>query len=790
MPTTTTPQSEYRGPRACVRAPLPRWKKLLAAASLGLFSTLLATSVQAERVLFNDDFTGGMTQWKRVGSATKPTITTDNTTPLSGNVMLSSFGKVATVAYFPSITLQNPGDYILARCDLRYASKQSANTTGPSLALYDSKGTQLTADHTGPADGTLPASLTDDRGYKAYKSFQTANDLILFENHLGFAPMRFNALNPTLHSVGTGSTIALNTVYAMSLRIELAANGYDLVITSTFGGSSQTHTVAGTDVLTKTFDEIGVNLWGGDFPSSAVMDNVVVTTNRPIIPADTTSSLHDNFDTGFTQWKRIGSATKPAIGTDNTTPLSGNVLQFNYVKAASVGYFKTVTLKWPGDYIKASYNVRYTAKQSTNTTGPTIALYDSQGTQLTADHTGAADGTLPASLTDDRGYKAYKSFQTANDLILFKNHLGFAPLRFGSLNPSLNTVSTGTGIALHSVHTLSLKIELAPNGDDLLITSTFGGSSQTRTVTGADVLTKSFNEIGVNLWGGDFPGTGSLDNVVVITNVNVPAGAAALGYTRIVIDERPKLADIAPGKIGNYKWFRGAVWTPTQPPLSNFTETNGVLTILQKADGTSNSLVGAPHDFAGGVFPRLEGSEGFYIEFDVRLSTNNTDHWPAVWLMPAEHNGGNGQPLQDVYPNIYPNDPPSYQRWMELDVDEGGFRPGMLGSVISWEGQYPNYTAKISNSYAAGAAALDRTQRHVFGASWDPVHQRVTWWLDGKKFYVADNTVTPGCISPVADLQNFYPILGAQTHGPWKNPPTPAVPYSMFIHAVRAYMPE
>jgi hypothetical protein len=275
----------------------------------------------------------------------------------------------------------------------------------------------------------------------------------------------------------------------------------------------------------------------------------------------------------------------------------------------------------------------------------------------------------------------------------------------------------------------------------------------------------------------------------------VPPGAAELGYTQIVIDERPKLADIAPGKTGNYKWFRGAVWTPTQPPLSNFTETNGVLTILQKADGTTNSLVGAPHNFVGGVFPRLLGSEGFYIEFEVSLSTNNTDHWPAVWLMPAEHNGGNGygQPLGDVYPNIFPNDPPGYEHWMELDVDEGGFAPGMLGSVISWEGQWNQpggYAKVIANSLTVSAPALDRTQRHVFGASYDPIHQRVTWWLDGVKFYTADNTVKAGCISPVAELQSFYPILGAQAHGPWKNPPTPAVPYSMYIHAVRAYIPQ
>ena len=358
-----------------------------------------------------------------------------------------------------------------------------------------------------------------------------------------------------------------------------------------------------------------------------------------------------------------------------------------------------------------------------------------------------------------------------------------------------HSVSTGSSIALNTPSSLSLNITLAANGTDLTVTSTYGNHSQTRTLTGADVLTKTFDEIGINLWGGDYSASAMLDNVFVTSNVStsIPPGAAELGYTRLVIDERPRLADIAPGKTGNYKWFRGAVWSPTQPPLGNFTETNGVLTILQKADGTTNSLVGAPHDFAGGALPRLAGSEGFYIEFEVSLSSNNTDHWPAVWLMPAEHNGGNGQPLGDVYPNIFPNDPPSYQRWMELDVDEGGFRPGMLGSVISWEGQWNQpggYARVVSNSYAAGAQPLDRTQRNIFGASYDPINQRVTWWLNGVKFYTADNSVTAGCISPVAPLQNFYPILGAQAHGPGRNPPTPAVPYSMYIHAVRAYTPE
>jgi len=36
-----------------------------------------------------------------------------------------------------------------------------------------------------------------------------------------------------------------------------------------------------------------------------------------------------------------------------------------------------------------------------------------------------------------------------------------------------------------------------------------------------------------------------------------PPGAAALGYTLCVINEKPTAADIAPGSNGDYKWFNG-----------------------------------------------------------------------------------------------------------------------------------------------------------------------------------------------------------------------------------------
>ncbi len=259
----------------------------------------------------------------------------------------------------------------------------------------------------------------------------------------------------------------------------------------------------------------------------------------------------------------------------------------------------------------------------------------------------------------------------------------------------------------------------------------------------------------------------------------LPPGAAALGYTTCVYDEQPTAADIAPlpGSTGNYKWFRGTCWSNIYPPANRFTTTNGVLTLVRNAEG-GGTLVGTPHDFSEGALPTLPGEDGFYIEFDVRLSDNHSDHFPAVWLMPVEHNGGNGQPIGDVYPG----DPSGYERWMELDVDEGGFGPGSLATVISWEGiwtpqGYP--PPKIYNSYnLANTTSLDRTQVHSFGASYDPIASRVTWWLDGAQYFTADASHVPA----IAAIQNFYPILGNQTHGA-------NVPYSMYVSGVRAYVP-
>ena len=128
--------------------------------------------------------------------------------------------------------------------------------------------------------------------------------------------------------------------------------------------------------------------------------------------------------------------------------------------------------------------------------------------------------------------------------------------------------------------------------------------------------------------------------------------------------------------------------------------------------GLGGDLVSAPHDFSTGKLPLLPGRDGFYVEFEYWLSDSDPDHFPAVWLMPAEHNGAR----QDHYAG----DPPGYERWMELDVDEGGFGSGLTGTVHSHYGIYEQKYQHIQSTNNVSRVALDRTKKHTFGTATIP----------------------------------------------------------------------
>jgi hypothetical protein len=244
----------------------------------------------------------------------------------------------------------------------------------------------------------------------------------------------------------------------------------------------------------------------------------------------------------------------------------------------------------------------------------------------------------------------------------------------------------------------------------------------------------------------------------------IPPGAAALGFTKCVINERPTAADIAPGPSGDYKWFSGQ-WYAAPPSANHYSTRRGVLRLDLGGD-----LVSAPRNFTTGKLPLLPGADGFYVEFDCRLSDNDPDHFPAVWLMPAEHNGTRA--------DQYAGDPAGYERWMELDVDEGGFGPGLTGTVHSFQGIYENGYRQIQNPNNVSPHSLDRPRKHTFGVSYDPVRQTVCWWLDGFRQMSAGAPYVPA----IGARQRFYLIISAQSHGKSR-------PYGLYVSGVRAYVP-
>jgi hypothetical protein len=255
---------------------------------------------------------------------------------------------------------------------------------------------------------------------------------------------------------------------------------------------------------------------------------------------------------------------------------------------------------------------------------------------------------------------------------------------------------------------------------------------------------------------------------------SVPQGAAALRHTNKVIDLIPTVDDIAPGRTGNYALFDSMFYDPNPPDKSPYSMENGVLKIP-----LGKQVVTQSRNSTRGTLPYLNGAIGFYIEFDVHLSDNHPDHWPAVWAMPEEHD------LRQS--DHYAGDPPRYERWMELDVDEGGFGPGTLSSVIDWQGiydprnreywrDYPTNTVRgnvVTNRIDKGS--LDRTGRHTFGASYEPGTGLIRWYLDDRLIFTASAPA-------IAAQQHFYMIVGAQTHGG-------NVPYNIYLHRIRAYTP-
>jgi hypothetical protein len=242
-----------------------------------------------------------------------------------------------------------------------------------------------------------------------------------------------------------------------------------------------------------------------------------------------------------------------------------------------------------------------------------------------------------------------------------------------------------------------------------------------------------------------------------------PAGAQSLGYVRRVFCVAPTLADITDNDAISAKLYSGSWYNKSPAPLSLYSMSGGML-VLTNGGG----VITETRRSSTGALPMLLGSAGFYVEFAERLSDNDPDHWPAVWLMPQEHNARHDDHVA--------GDPSDYERWMELDVDEGGFNAGHHGSLINWYGKHPNYEHQNFGNDPSSTFGMDRTQEHIFGLSYDPTGKKVTWWVDG----AAVGSVSSASVPSIVNNYHYYLIIGNQNHGANR-------PYKMYVRYFSAW---
>ena len=247
------------------------------------------------------------------------------------------------------------------------------------------------------------------------------------------------------------------------------------------------------------------------------------------------------------------------------------------------------------------------------------------------------------------------------------------------------------------------------------------------------------------------------------TCTNLPAGAEALGYTKTLFFSQPTIASVsATGNDTTSQWYAGE---PGHSQSQNLAQREMLSTVNgQLAIPLGAAILSATRASTAGATPLLDASKGFYVEFAMHLSGNDADHFYGLYLIPVEHNAAKA--------DHFAGDPVGYQRWTEIDVSESGYGPGSLATVINWWGTYPQYGKQVLNSYGHNAA-LDFTQEHRYGLSYDPVKAVLQWYVDDK----------PTWKEPATSLTknfHYYLVIDSNTHGANKA-------YTMYMHYITAY---
>ena len=251
--------------------------------------------------------------------------------------------------------------------------------------------------------------------------------------------------------------------------------------------------------------------------------------------------------------------------------------------------------------------------------------------------------------------------------------------------------------------------------------------------------------------------------------IAIPSGAAALGYTVKKYSIVPTVAMVSTTDTNSTSaLYPGQEFNPVATNLQELkflTMVNGVFTFNFTGPGASASVTSETHQATQGSIPLLLGSNGFYIEAGIRLSSNNPDHYPLFLIMPAEHNTSGSDHIA--------SEPTGYENWLEISAMEE--QAGTAQSnLLNWAGIYPDFTRTMN--YWRHPAPFDWTVEHIYGASFDPIARIVQFYLDGKPTLKASMANAPS----IVDTYHYYFSLSARSHGLNE-------PYQMYVSYVAAY---
>jgi hypothetical protein len=715
------------------------------------FTTAAQTTAPPDGILLKDGFETG-DQIPSIGTVVSNTIPSDPYNNSLECLQLPTSGLLTTS--FTGITAVSNG---------------STTSQGMQLSI------QMDVSHGGTAFIVRPViySITGNDGYGfSLRGTGTSGSYTL--EILKYSGVPIYSAPATLNTATVGTTTTGPTGVAIPGNV--TTNGWNnLVFTWTTGGVLSV-SLNGKVMVTATDTTPiapGVLATGG---LALLSDNSVVGSNVNIdnikltpLPTAPASLYSNTFESGTplsANWTVVSNPFPGDLNNSSTKSLQ------SAVSGTIVQNVSGITASTAGQDVQLS--MQFDLANS----GPSYTLRAGMFPEFGPGGSGALNGYAVALTGPQHGTNYTVQIVEYNNAGLWTTPIVLATR---SLPPSFGITTTGWNNLVFT-WTAGGNLSFSINGALVLTTqgAAFDGKTGVMATNGLGIWTNEAMTLD-NIQITQFPEYSGNSQIS-----GVPAAAAALGYTDAVIDEYPVSTDIAPALNGAFKWFRGDyqnVDTP-QASFSLFLTTPGNQGMLELDHGAG--VVGIPNDMSVGALPPLSGNLGYYVQYETALNDDNADYFPGVYQDPMEHTLHSATDFygNSLYPGngLDPGDATGFERWLELDVDEGTFGPsgeGTHNAAIDWAATYnetdKKYEPASIAAQFAGTTVLERKNWHTFAASFNPSTMLITWYLDGNVEF------TSGFVPLEALLQ--HPIIQMESADKAGTSPT----YSQYVANVRVY---